>query len=82
MEPMTTMGDFREYLQRVTAIQNETIRRLVSDDATPPLEVAAVLEDIANLFLDLSDEIREFALGRQGAGPRGATEPPGEADRA
>ncbi len=82
MEQMTTMGDFRAYLQRVTAIQNETIRRLVKDDATPPLEVAAVLEDIANLFLDLSDEIREFALGRQGALPTGVTEPPGEADRA
>ena len=43
---------------------------------------AAVLEDIANLFLDISDGIREFALGQQGAAPEAATERPAATDRA
>jgi CRISPR/Cas system-associated exonuclease Cas4 (RecB family) len=56
------------YLKDVTAIQAETVRRLIETDSLPPLEMAAVLEDIANKFLDMSDDIREFALSRQEAG--------------
>jgi hypothetical protein len=68
MDSMTSM-DYRQHLQQVTAIQTETIRRLIANDATPPLEMAAVLEDMANLYLDISDEIRNYALGRPGAEP-------------
>ncbi len=53
---------YREYLQRVTVIQGEAIKRLSCDPAIPPLEMAAMLEDIANLYLDISDGIRELAL--------------------
>jgi hypothetical protein len=56
--------DYRQYLRDITAIQAETVRRLVESDATPPMEMAAVLEDIANKFMDISDEIRDFALAR------------------
>lgn len=59
--------DYRLHLQQVMAIQTETLRRLISDDSTPPLEMAAVLEDMANAYLDISDEIRDFALGRLGS---------------
>lgn len=59
--------DYRQHLQQVMAIQSETVRRLIADDSTPPLEMAAVLEDMANAYLDLSDEIRDFALGRLGS---------------
>lgn len=76
---LKSMQDFRQYLREVTAIQGETIRRLVHDDSTPPLEVAAVLEDVANQFLDISDEIRDLALGRTEAGLRPLTARPGEA---
>jgi hypothetical protein len=62
--------DYREHLLQVTAIQTETIRRLIADESTPLLEMAAVLEDMANAYLDISDEIRDFALGRQAAEPR------------
>lgn len=57
-----TIQDYRSYLRDITAIQAETVRRLIESDATPPMEMAAVLEDIANKFLDMSDEIRDFAL--------------------
>ncbi|GAA0565359.1 hypothetical protein [Rhizomicrobium electricum] len=56
------LQDYRRYLRDITAIQAEAVRRLVDNDATPPMEMAAVLEDIANKFLDMSDEIRDFAL--------------------
>jgi hypothetical protein len=62
--------DYREHLQQVMAIQSETVRRLIADDSTPPLEMAAVLEDMANAYLDLSDEIRDVALGRLESEPR------------
>jgi hypothetical protein len=64
----TNIQEYRRYLKDVTAIQTETVRRLIDTDSLPPLEMAAVLEDIANKFLDMSDDIREFALSRQEAG--------------
>ena len=63
-----TIHDYRNYLRDITAIQAETVRRLTESDATPPMEMAAVLEDIANKFLDMSDEIRDFALTLPEAG--------------
>jgi len=59
----SNIQEYRLYLKDVTAIQAETVRRLIETDNLPPLEMAAVLEDIANKFLDMSDDIREFALG-------------------
>jgi len=59
----SNIQEYRLYLKDVTAIQAETVRRLIETDSLPPLEMAAVLEDIANKFLDMSDDIREFALG-------------------
>ncbi len=61
--PRNNPEDLRSYLHEVMAIQTETIRRIVSDDNAAPLDVAALLEDVANQFLDISDEIREFAQG-------------------
>lgn len=59
-----SLQDYRQHLHEVMIIQGETVRRLIADDSTPPLEMAAVLEDIANLFLDISDDIRDLALGQ------------------
>ena len=56
------MQEYHAYLKQVTSIHNETIRRLVNNDSTPPLELAAMFEDIANLYLDISDEIRKQNL--------------------
>ncbi len=58
------IGEYREYLTKVMTIQSEAVRRLAEDDDLPPMELAAMLEDLANSFLDLSDELRDFALGR------------------
>lgn len=64
---------YRRYLKDITQIQAETVRRLVDNDATPPMEMAAVLEDIANKFLDMSDEIRDFALALPEVAPKAET---------
>lgn len=63
-----SMPEYQQFLRQITAIQTETIRRLVDNGATPPLEFAAVLEDIANQFLDISEEIRDLALSCQETG--------------
>jgi hypothetical protein len=80
MAQSNTAPEYREHLQQVMAIQTETIRRLIADASTPPLEMAAVLEDMANAYLDLSDEIRDFALGRPAAEPEYLAENPEEAN--
>jgi hypothetical protein len=64
------LQDYRRYLRDITSIQAETVRRLVENDSTPPMEMAAVLEDIANKFLDMSDEIRDFALAIPEGAPK------------
>lgn len=60
-----TLEDYRRYIVQVMSIQAEAVRRLAESDETPPIEMAAVLEDVANTFLDISDEIRDYALGRK-----------------
>lgn len=61
---LNNFEDYKQYLRDITAIQTETVRRLMENDAASPMEMAAVLEDIANKFLDMSDDIRDYALGR------------------
>lgn len=56
--------NYREYLQRVMTIQSEAVRRLADGEALAPLEMASMLEDVANRFQDISEELRGFALGR------------------
>ncbi len=72
-----SMEDYRRHLRDITSIQAETVRRLVESD-TPAMEMAAVLEDIANKFLDMSDEIRDFALALPANGPATGSWSPGE----
>lgn len=74
-----SLQDYRQYLREITVIQTETIRRLIADDSAPPLEMAAVLEDIANLFMDISDDIREYALGQSPTARQPAQDIPEEA---
>jgi hypothetical protein len=69
------LAAYRKYLKDITAIQTETVRRLIENDATPPMEMAAMLEDIANKFLDMSDEIRDFALALPEGAPKAETWP-------
>lgn len=59
---LANIDEYRQYLRDITAIQMETVRRLFETEGLPPMEIAAVLEDIANKFLDVSDDIRELAL--------------------
>jgi hypothetical protein len=80
MQPaLANIQEYRLYLKDITAIQAESVRRLVETDGLPPLEMAAVLEDIANKFLDMSDDIREFAMNQSADAQGSATLPPGEA---
>ena len=60
------MQEYQEYLKQVTLIHQETIRRLINYDHTPPLELAEMFEGIANQYLDISEQIRDhFFLAQQ-----------------
>jgi hypothetical protein len=64
------MQDYQEYLKQVTLIQQETIRRLINYDHTPPLELAEMFEGIANQYLDISEQIRDhYFVAQQATAP-------------
>jgi len=75
-----TTQNYCLYLQQVMEIQSEAVRRLATCDDTPAIEVAEMLEDIANTFLNLSDAIRDVALGRKTFEPKVVSLVPGKAD--
>lgn len=52
------MQDYRDYVKRVTAIHKEAIQRLVDCEDTNLLELAELFEDVSNLYLDISEDIR------------------------
>ncbi len=52
------MREYYAYLRRVAAIHHEAVRRLVDHGDTNPLELAELFEDTANLYLDISENIR------------------------
>lgn len=51
------MQDYCNYVKRVTAIHKEAVQRLVDCDDTNLAELAELFESIANLYLDISEEI-------------------------
>ncbi len=53
------MQNYYDYVKRVTAINTEAVRRLVDCEDTNSLDLAELFEGIANLYLDISDDIRE-----------------------
>jgi hypothetical protein len=72
-------SDYRQYLRRVMAIHNEAIRRLAKNENLPAIELAAMFEDIANQYLDISDEIRWSEVGdRPSTVPSSPTKDRGE----
>jgi len=52
------MQDRIEYMKRVTAIHDEAVRRLVDNKDVSLAELAAFFEDIGNLYLNISEDIR------------------------
>ena len=52
------LRDYCNYVKRVTAIHKEAVQRLVDCDDTKLLELAELFEGAANLYLDISEDIR------------------------
>ena len=59
------MQSYDDYMERVMAIHHETVRRLVDRDGTNLPEIAEMFEDIANLYLDISEEIRVHLISEE-----------------
>ncbi len=59
------MKSYCEYMKRVTSIHKETVKRLLDCEQTDLLEIAELFEDTANLYMNISEEIRTkvMALG-------------------
>lgn len=82
------MQDYYDYVKQVTAINTEAVRRLVDYEDTNTLELVELFEGIANLYLDISDDIRERFISlradahtppaRQATAPLSATKNPEE----
>lgn len=58
-------GDNIGYLNRIHQIQDLAIARLLDGEAHMLPEVAEICEDIANLYLNIADEIRSGVINRK-----------------
>lgn len=54
-----------DYIKQITEIHGETIRRLLDQQAVNLPELAELFEDIGNVYLDLSEEIRRDVIFEQ-----------------
>ena len=59
------LKDIGEHLRARTEIHAEMVRRLIAEAGEAPLALGEVLEDIANTYLDIADEISEMARTRR-----------------
>lgn len=48
-----------------TKLHTEMVRRLVNDPTVQPIELAGFLEDVANAYLSISEELSEIARTAQ-----------------
>jgi hypothetical protein len=59
------MQNYCDYIKRVTAIHHETVRRLVDRDDTSLPELAELFEDVANFYLNISEEIHAHTISEE-----------------
>jgi phosphate uptake regulator len=59
------MQSYSDYVKRVTAIHHETVRRLIDHDGTNLREIAELFEDVANLYLNISEEIHAHLISEE-----------------
>lgn len=50
-----------EYIHARTEIHAEMVRRLIASSDEAPLALGEILEDVANTYLDIADEISALA---------------------
>ena len=60
--PLENLGN---HLRTRTLIHAEMVRRVIAEADEAPIELAEVLEDIANTYLDVAEEISALALLRR-----------------
>lgn len=49
-----------------TKLHTEMVRRLINDPAIQPVELAGFLEDVANAYLSISEELSQIAKAAEG----------------
>ena len=63
----TAMKSYCDYMKRVTAIHKSTVQRLLDSEETDLLEIAELFEDTANLYQDISEEVRAKVISLSAA---------------
>lgn len=53
-------SDLEEEILTRTKLHTEMVRRLVSDPRVQPIELAGFLEDVANAYLAISEELSQL----------------------
>jgi hypothetical protein len=49
-----------------TKLHTEMVRRLINDPTVQPVELAGFLEDVANAYLSISEELSQIAKAAEG----------------
>jgi len=55
---------FQRDLRRIVSAHTEMFHRLLEEEEGPPLELAALFEDVGNRYLDIAERIRELRRPR------------------
>ncbi len=59
-------GALQEEILTRTKLHTEMVRRLVNDPTVQPIELAGFLEDVANAYLSISEELSQIVKAAEG----------------
>jgi len=57
---------YSEEILTRTKLHTEMVRRLVNDPTVQPIELAGFLEDVANAYLSISEELSQIVKAAEG----------------
>jgi hypothetical protein len=62
---MSATAALQEEILTRTKLHTEMVRRLINDPTVQPVELAGFLEDVANIYLSISEELSEIVKAEE-----------------
>ncbi len=63
---MSATAALQEEILTRTRLHTEMVRRLINDPTVQPAELAGFLEDVANAYLSISEELSQIVRAAEG----------------
>ena len=65
-DDLSATAALQEEILTRTKLHTEMVRRLINDPTVQPVELAGFLEDVANAYLSISEELSQIAREAEG----------------